>query len=139
MALHRIMCQLCVLMAFNCSPYIRLASSAVIDDVTLHKQTSWISASSMHPLTSVLLANTSRLAPESLCVFERDQDKASVDSRVVHNKPLPAIGHVIHPYNLQSLTDQLRQLPRSRHQSFRSNFSNMNVMSSGHRHPLKTG
>lgn len=63
-ALHRKICHRCVRISSSCNACkLLLAPDAAV--AVCGVQTSEISSPVMHPLTSVLFANTSRLAPES--------------------------------------------------------------------------
>ena len=64
MALHRKICQRCVRISSSCNACkLLLAPDAAV--AVWCVQTFEMSSPVMHPLTSVLFANTSRLAPES--------------------------------------------------------------------------
>lgn len=105
---------------------------------TQHRfDTSRISWPSMHPVTSVLLANTSRLAPESRW---QEHQLLSYDGKHLRDrKPLPAGDHGARSCNRRSSTDQSRRRPISRRLSSQNNSASMSEGSSGRQHPLSSG
>jgi hypothetical protein len=92
----------------------------------------------MHPLTSVLFANTSRLAPErryevvgvsAVCKWNFNEKNAAPLLGGDHEAPFCS-----HPHG----DGLLHRQPRSTHLFSQSNFSSMIARSSAHRHPLSS-
>lgn len=96
-----------------------------------------ISSPDMHPFTSVLLANTSKLAPERRCinnlVSSRSSGPVSMDKQI----PLPGEARGARLCSLQSAACLWHQQPRLGHLSFQNNFSSMTAASFVRQRPLE--
>jgi hypothetical protein len=121
--------------------------------------TSRISSTVIQPLTSVLFAKTSKLAPSSLCPpiqvspysypyphrhsshFDKSRrscgEYEKLERREEKHNPPPAVKVQPAPqYSYPTGTDRLHQQPKSTHRFSQSSFASSYGGFSGHRHPL---